>query len=140
MGNKREKRAVIGKEDGRSVAPSADINTIGAIPVLHRIAIPSGANADIDVTLTHKSRVLDAWAVMKGAGTAGSVLTVKNASNAVTNAADVSAKADKDLVRFTSIDHARHEIAAAGTLRVTKASTGGDFPGAEVYVLAVRVA
>lgn len=115
-------------------------NVIGALPVVHRITIPSGANGDVDVALTHKTRVIDAWAVLAGAGTAGSTITVKNAGDAISEVIDVSAGADTDVFRVAKIDDAFHEIAAAGTLRVSKASTGADFPGAEVYVLGLRVA
>lgn len=125
---------------GTQVATVADANVIGGIPVVHRILVPSGANADVDVTLTHKTRVIDAWLALKGAGTAGSLVTVKNGSTAITDAMDVASGGDRDVFRAGEINDASHEIAAAGTLRVTKASTGGDFPGAEVYVLGVRVA
>lgn len=119
---------------------AADANVIGAVPVVHRIAVASGANGNVDVALTHKTRILDGWYVMKGAGTAGCTLQLKNVTTAITEASDCSAKSDKDKTSWTSIDDAQHEIAAGANLRVSKASTGGDFPGAEVYVLGVRVA
>lgn len=125
---------------GLKAAVVADVNIAGGIALVHRVLVPSGANGDVDVVLTHKSRVLDAWVVMKGAGTVGSTLTVKNLATAITDALSVAASGDKAIVKFTTIDDAQHEIAAAGTLRVSKASTGGDFPGAEVYVSAIRVA
>jgi len=56
------------------------------------------------------------------------------------NPVDVSAGLDKALFRISSIDDAQQEISAGGTLRLSKASTGGDFPGAEVYVYALHVA
>lgn len=125
---------------GADVAVVADDNVIGGIPVVHRIQVASGADGDADVTLTHKTRVIDAWAVLKGAGTAGCTITVKNGATAISDAMDVSAGGDKDVFRVGEIDDAQHEIAAAGTLRISKASTGGDFPGAEVYVMGLRVA
>lgn len=117
----------------------ADANVIGGIPVLHRAAVAAGANGDVDVVLTHKTRVVDFWLALKGAGTAGSAVTLKSGANAITDAIDVSAGGDKDVFRAGEIDDARHELAAGGTLRISKASTGGDFPGAEAYVLGVRV-
>jgi len=125
---------------GLVAANVADANVIGGVPVVHRILVASGANGDVDVTLTHKTRVIDAWAVLKGAGTAGSLITIKNAGNAISDALDVSAGGDRDIFRIGEIDDARHEIAAAGTLRVSKASTGANFPGAEVYVTGLRIA
>lgn len=118
----------------------ADAAVQGGVPIMFRLTLTAGANGDQDITVTPKIRVTDAWLVMKGAGTAGSLVTVKNGATAITNALDVSASLDKALVRFSSIDDAQQEIAAAGTLRVSKASTGGDFPGAELYVLALHVA
>ena len=118
----------------------ADAAVQGGVPIVFRHTLTSGANGDQDIVITPKVRVIDAWLVMKGAGTAGSTVTVKNGATAITEALDVSAKLDKDLVRFASIDDAQQEITAGGTLRLSKASTGGDFPGAEVYVLALHVA
>jgi len=126
--------------DGTIAKEVADDNAIGGMVVVHRIELASGADADHDVTLTHKERVLDAWVALKGAGTAGSIVTFKNGANAISDAIDVSGGGDKDVFRIGEIDDAQHEIAAGGTLRVSTASTGGDFPGAEAYVLAIRVA
>ena len=125
---------------GSEAAVVADKNVIGGIPLVHRIAVAGGANGDDDVTLTHKSRVIDAWMVLKGAGTAGSLITVKNAANAISDAVDIAAGADKAIFRITEIDDAQHEIAGAGTLRISHVSTGGDCPAVEVYVLCIRVA
>lgn len=118
----------------------ADAAVQGGVPIVFRLALTSGANGDQDIVVTPKVRVIDAWLVMKGAGTAGCLVTVKNGATAISNALDVSASLDKALVRFSAIDDAQHEISAGGTLRVSKASTGGDFPGAELYVLALHVA
>lgn len=116
----------------------ANANVIGAIPVVHRIDIAAGALADTDVVLTHKTRVLDAWLVLRGAGVSTTTLQVKNGATAITDAMDASGS-DKAVVRAASIDDAQHEIAAGGTLRVTSA-TGATQPDATVYVLGVRVA
>ena len=123
---------------GRAMAVGANANVIGAIPVLHRIDITAGALADTDVVLTHKTRVIDAWLVLRGAGVANTTLQVKNGASAITDAMAASG-ADTAVVRAATIDDAQHEIAAAGTLRVTSA-TGATQPDATVYVLGVRVA
>lgn len=126
--------------DGRQMANVADDNTaLGAVGVF-RATLPSGADADTDVVMDHKIRVLDAWVVMSGAGTAGGLVTLKESANAISDAVDVSAAGDTDVVRVGEIDDAQHEVAATETLRWSSASAGADFPGAEAYVLACRVA
>lgn len=124
--------------DGTQFKNVADDNVIGGATVLHRIDITAGALGDTDVTLTHKTRVVDAWLILRGAGVATTTLQVKNGANAITDAMAASGS-DTDLVRAATIDDANHEIAAAGTLRVTSA-TGATQPDATVYVLGVRVA
>lgn len=123
---------------GRAVANGSNANVIGTIPVLHRIVIAAGALGDTDVVLTHKTRVINAWLVLTGAGVATTTLTVKNGATAITDAMAASGS-DKAIVRAATIDDAQHEIAAAGTLRVTSL-TGATQPDAIVYVLGERVA
>lgn len=127
---------------GASVANVANVNTVGGVAEIFRTAIPSGANGDVDITLAagHKIRVLEAGVVLKGAGTAGSLVTLKSTATAISNAIDVSGGGDKAVFRASTIDDASFEIAGGGILRWSKASTGADFPGAEAWVLAVRVA
>lgn len=124
--------------DGTVAKVGAADNVIGAIPVLHRIDIAAGALAAKNVVLTHKTRVVDAWVVLRGAGVATTLLTVGNGASAITNGMDVSG-ADTSLVRAANIDDANHEIAAGGSLRVTT-SVGATQPACTVYVLGERVA
>ena len=124
--------------DGTVAKVQAAANVIGAIPVLHRIDLSAGALAETDVVLTHKTRIIDAWVVLTGAGVATTTLKVQNGATTITNAMDVSGS-DKAVVRCTTIDDAQHEIAAAGTLRI-KTETGATQPACTVYVLGVRVA
>ncbi len=126
--------------DGTVAKVAANANVIGAIPVVHRIDVASGANGNVDVVLTHKTRVIKAWAVMTGAGTTGATIVLKNGtSNAITDTLDVSAAADQAVANFTKINDAYHELTAGATLRATKASSGGDFGGCIVYVMGLRV-
>lgn len=118
----------------------ADAAVQGGVPLVFRHTLTAGADGDQDITVTPKIRVIDALIVLKGAGTAGSLVTVKNGATAISDAVDVSAGLDKAIFRIASIDDAQQEIAAGGTLRISKASTGADFPGAEVYVNALHVA
>ncbi len=127
---------------GTVVANVADANQIGGIPVLHRINIAGGAAGNTDVVLTHKTRVIDVWAVHTGgAGETADTIRVFNGAAAITDAMSW-AGADKAVVRAGEIDDASHEIAAGGTLRVTTtdADTGGDVGAGIVYVLGIRVA
>lgn len=124
--------------EGSKVANVANTNVIGGIPVVHRIDITAGANGDVDVVLTHKTRVIDAWVVLRGAGVASAVFTVKNTAAAITDGIAASG-ADTTLTRAAQINDANHEIAAAGTLRVT-GSGGATMPEATVYVRGLRVA
>jgi len=125
--------------DGTVAKVVANANLIGGLPVLHRILTVSGASGDIDVLLTHKTRVVDSWIVLKGAGVTGGAITIKNETTAITNAMAVTGN-DKAIVRAGEIDDAQQEIAAGDNLRVSTASTGGDIPACEVYVLGIRVA
>lgn len=123
--------------DGTAAKVVADDNIIGGIPVLHRIDITAGALAETDVTLTHKTRVIDAWVILTGAGVATTTLKVQNGATTITDAMDVSGS-DKAIIRAATIDDAQHEIAAAGTLTI-KTETGATQPACTVYVLGVRV-
>jgi predicted RecA/RadA family phage recombinase len=123
--------------DGADADNVANANIIGGIPVLHRVNIADGAG-DTDVVLTHKTRVVEVWAVKTAAnGGAGDTVTVKNGATAITDAMSLNIN-DKLIVRAASIDDAQHEIAAAGTLRVTAANVTNN--ACTVYVLGVRVA
>ena len=130
---------LIASLDGTIAKVVADVNVIGGVPVLHRIAVPGTGKAAIDVTLTHKERVVDAWIVLTGAGVTGGNVTVGNAANAITDAMAATGS-DTAIVRAGTIDDAYHEIAAAGTLRITPVATDANAAPCTVYVLAVRVA
>lgn len=122
------------EQTGANVDTVADANVIGGIPVLFRITA-NALTGDVDVVSTHKIRVLDVWCVATAAGGAADTIIVKNGATAITNAIDMNVS-DKVVVRAGTIDDAQHEIAAAGTLRVSGASA----VTCEVYVLAIRVA
>lgn len=119
------------------VGEVADANTQGGVPVLHRINIADGAG-DTDVTLVHKTRIIDVWVVKTAAnGGAGDTVTVKNGATAISDAISLNIN-DKAVARAGTIDDAQHEIAAAGTLRVTAANVTNN--ACIVYVLGIRVA
>lgn len=125
--------------DGADVRDVADANVIGGVPVVHRIAVADAATGDVDTVLTHKTRIIDAWAVKTGgAGGAANTIQLKSGSNAITNAISINI-ADQAVARAGTIDDAYHEIAAAGTLRITRTKAGGNV-ACTVYVLGLRVA
>jgi len=117
---------------------AASGNVIGATPVIHIVTVAAGANANTDVTLTHKTRVIDAWLQLTGAGVGSATLQIKNGTNAISDAMAASGS-DTAIVRMATIDDSKADIAAGGTLRVTGAG-GATQPDAVVYVLGLRVA
>jgi len=125
---------------GTVTADVANANVIGGLPQIFRIDTAGGATANTDVTVTHKIRVIDAWVVNTGLGTAGDTIQIFNGANNITDAIDIN-NADQTIGRATTIDDAYHEVAASGTLRVTETDGGGtDSPSTIVYVSAIRVA
>jgi hypothetical protein len=116
------------------VAEVANVNTVGGITLLYRITA-TALTGDVDVTVAERIRVLDVWCVATAAGGASDTIIVKNGTTAITDAMDLNVS-DKVIVRALTIDDAQHEIAAAGTLKVSGASAAT----CEVYVLAIRVA
>jgi hypothetical protein len=123
--------------DGAQLPNLAAANIVGVPPVIHRVDVAAGANASIDTVLTHKTRVIDSFLILRGAGVGSATLQVKNGATAITEAMAASGSA-KALVRAATIDTAQWEIAAGGTLRVTGAG-GASMPDATVYVIGVRV-
>lgn len=124
---------------GANAANVANANVIGGLPVLHRVDVADAATGDVDVVLTYRTRVIDAWAVKtEGAGGAANSVQVKNGANAITNNLSININ-DQAVARATTVDDAQHEIAAGGTLRVTRTKVGGN-AACIVYVLGLRVA
>lgn len=138
-----ESGGVIDNSAGSMLAGKvADANVIGVSPVVHRIAIANGATANTDVVLTHKTRIFDVTVIKTaGAGGAGDTITVKNSTNAITDAIDINV-ADKVVKKAGTIDDAYFEIAAGGTLRVAmvNGAAGGNNTACEVVVEGFRVA
>lgn len=125
------------------VATVADQNTEGGIPIVYRVKTAGGATANIDISIDNKVRVIDAVAVLAGAGTTSDTIQIINGtnnSNNITDAMDISGS-DTDVVRAGQIDDSQHEVLAGGIIRVREVDGGGsDSPAADVYVYALRVA
>ncbi len=122
---------IVGNWDGAQ-------NRKAAVVFCHAFEMGSGANHSFDITVYDKVRVIDVVAILQGAGTTGSIITVSNDGVAITDAEDVASGGDKAIFRFATIDDVTDTIPAGGTLRCAVASTGGDFPGAEVYVSVLK--
>ena len=132
-----EDRLTANQVTGRVMANVANVNVIGGIPVVHRITI-ADATADTDVVLTHKTRIVDVYAVKTAAnGGAGDQVIIKNGANTISSTISLNA-VDTSLVRATSMDDNQWDIAAAGTLRVS--ATKATNCACEVVVTGIRVA
>lgn len=126
--------------NGSKVANVAAANVIGGIPVVHIVDVPAGTDGDVDVVLTHKTRVTDVMLVKTtGAGGGAGDIQVKNGSSAITDAMSINI-ADNVIARATTIDDSTADIAAGGTLRVTRNRTASTNEACTVYVRGVRVA
>jgi len=121
--------------DGRLVRAMDDGEDFGFIPVMLRVDTATGGTNSVSLTMERKFTVIDAHAVLKGAGTTSDAYQIFNGSNAISDAVSIAAAGDKDIVRIGEIDDAQMEIAAGGTLKVT--STGGntDNPALAVYIM-----
>lgn len=125
---------------GAKVEDVAANNVIGGIPVVHEVTVPDGATGDVDVVLTHKTRIIDVVVVKTGgAGGTDDTITVKNGATAITNAISIDV-ADKAVARAGTIDDAQHEIAAAGTLKITRTKVSANNAACIVYVYGIRKA
>ena len=125
---------------GANVATVADANVIGGIPVIFRINVAAGTTGNVDVVSTHKVRVINAWLVKTTANGGGAgTIQIKNGTDAITDAMSINVN-DGVITRAASIDDAYHEIAAGGTLRVTRTRTASTDETCIVYVEALRVA
>lgn len=123
---------------GTAAKVVADANIIGGVPVLHRIDVADGTG-NTDVVLTHKTRVIDAWALNTGIGAHATNDTwqVKNSANAISDAVAKTATVHA-IKRISTIDPTQAAISAGGTLRIAAVK---DLNSAvTVYVLGIRVA
>lgn len=119
---------------------AADANS--GLALIYRVDLPGGASGGIDLAIGPKTRVVDAWCVLQGAGTTSDTVRLINGtgSNYITNAMDISGS-DQSIVRASTIDDAYWDVAAAGTLRVFETDGGGsDSPACTVFISVIQVA
>ena len=111
----------------------------GSLPYLIEVVVADeGSNTDHDITLTRKSRVIEAWCIKTGGdGTSTNAITIKETANAISDAMDISI-VDTTIVRAATLDDAQNEIPEGGTLRVTL-TTGTGYDSCKVYILLVPI-
>ncbi len=111
----------------------ADLGVNGGVPFILTAAITNGNTVAIHTAnAPFKYRIIDAWSVAKSAD--GGTWKLTDGTNDITNAVAVTAT-DKTVNRVGTIDDAKNEIAAAGSLSVV----GGTGSDVDVYILCVRV-
>lgn len=125
---------------GAHMAVNAAANVIGSAEVVHRIVVPAGTTGNVDVTLTHKTLVTDCWLYKTtAAGGGAGTIQVFNGASAISSAMSIDIN-DKVIARTTEIDDAANEIAAAGTLRITRTRTASTSEACVVFVKGLRIA
>ena len=126
--------------DSRNMKNLPDLAVTAGIPILYRVQMIGGPTMTTPVEITEKSRVIDAWVINKAAGTSSDTITIKNGTDAITDAMDI-AGANKTVKGVSTIDDAFYDIAAGGTMNVTETDGGGnDSPMCDVYILCHIVA
>jgi hypothetical protein len=81
-------------------------------------------------------RVVSPWVVLTAAGGGTDTISVTNGTTAITDVSDISAKSDKDIVRFASLDDAQYRIEKDG--KVVASSASANATGI-VYALCCRL-
>lgn len=132
-----EDRLTANELTGRAIGNVANANVIGGVLVVFRIDV-ADASADTDIVVTNKIRVISAMALATGIAAHASLDTwqVKNGATAITDAVAKTATVNA-ISRAATINPAAHEIAAAGTLRITAVKNTN--AAVTVYVTAIRV-
>lgn len=124
---------------GAKVANVANANVIGGVPVVFRADL-ANASGDVDITSTHKVRILDAFVHVRGTnGANANTVQIFNGSNALSDAMALQNKSSGDMVRAASMVVAQQDVAATGTIKITSTKAGGDCT-ATIYITAIRVA
>lgn len=129
-----------GTKFSKSLIPPTAANgqTAPAIPIMIPITVPAGASGDVDTTIDEKMVVTDIVVHKTAAnGGSGDTVTIKNGSNAISNAIDLNIN-QHVVARAGTINNTYRTIAAGGTLRCSRAqATNG---ACEVFVYGFRSA
>lgn len=103
----------------------------------HTVNVPDGVTGDVDVVITRKIDVIDVIVRKQAAaGGANDKITVKNAADPITDDIDINV-ADKVVKRAGTIDDAFSQIAAGGTLRVTRTKASANNVACLVTILGI---
>lgn len=122
----------------QSLATLADDADGGGIPIDFAIALPGGANGNVEVTPNVKCEIIDFTARLDAAGTTGADLILGKGASAISDTIDISSGADKALFHPTTMDNANAVLnGSTDTLRATYTSAGGDAPAGLLVVRAI---
>lgn len=128
--------------DARRVKVNTTSNTVGSIPVIHRIAVPSGESGTVSVTLDAtfgKVKIIDAHFIKDGStGGASDTVKITDGTYDISDAMALSGKAAGAIVRAASISTTYDTLAAGATLvaNYTKSTTSCE---GTLYVRCLRV-
>jgi len=122
-----------------AVAEVAAEAVTGAMPVLYHVSTAGGANGNESIAITRKTRVANAWVVLKAGGGTTNTITVRNGTTAITDALDISSMGDKAMSPFEELDDAQMDVADGANLNVIWSSASSDAAACEVYVLGYLV-
>jgi len=116
-----------------------DDHTYPGIPVRMMVDVPDAATGNIDIVIDKAMRVVDVKVVKTGgAGGASDTIQVLESTNAISDALDINV-ADQVIVRASTIDDANWDIAAAGTLRITRTKVSAANVACKVFVEGVLI-
>ena len=113
----------------------ANVGSDGTGLIIFTATLTAGSTVQIhNADAPYKYRVLDAWSIAKSAD--GGTWKLTDGTDDITNAVTVTGT-DKTINRAGTIDDAKYEIAADGSLSVVGDGANAD---CEVYIQAIRVA
>lgn len=91
--------------------------------VIYTFSVADAATADIDIVVSEKIEVVDAYCQKQNGAGAGNSMQIKAGATAITDA--MACAVDNTLTRAASIDDSASTIAAGGTLRLTATRAAG---------------
>ena len=139
-GSVSQAKIAAGSLDATIAKTVADNDVTAGLQLIRSIAVPAGTTGDINVVLTHRERVCDVWLVKRSAAGGGAgTITLKNSGDAITDAMSINVN-DKTVVACATIDDAFRDVAAGGTLRVTRTRTASTDETCDVFIQTMRVA
>lgn len=129
--------------DARRIKVNTMNNTVGSVPVVHGITVPSGASGTVSVTLDAtfgKVKIIDVHFIKAGStGGSNDVVKLTDGTHDITDSLALNTKAAGAIVRGASISTTYQTLAAGSTLVAdyTNATTSCE---GQLYVTCLRVA